>query len=158
MVLIPGEDYSEFTPIEGLRQLQEVPSMFIASFFRVRTIAAVAVALVLTTAAYAFAAANTVDVSGAGDGSGAISGYTISDQTYTLDPADPTEVDSMTFTATPLNGAPPATVVKVSFDAGVTWTTVGAPVGGIYTITFAGGTTVSSLTSMEVVATGVGAP
>ena len=44
----------------------------------------VALALILSVTTYAFAAANTVPATNAGDGAGDISGYTVSDVTYTL--------------------------------------------------------------------------
>jgi hypothetical protein len=126
--------------------------MTISSFFRVRTIAAVAVALVLATAGYAFAAANTVATSSAGDGSGTISGYTVGDQTYDLNATDPSMVDTASFTVTPIASNPAPTLVKVQFNGAGTWYEATGS-GTAWSVDLsADSVTVTSLASMRVIA------
>jgi hypothetical protein len=76
--------------------------------------------LVLAAAIYGFAAANTVPESGAGDGSGTISGYTISNISYALNAATPSNIDSVSFDVTPTAGAGAASTVYVQLN-GATW-------------------------------------
>ena len=91
-------------------------------FPRLRTLALLAVLLILSAVAYGFAAANTVPVSGAGDGSGAISGYTVSGITYTLNGTDPTKLDKVVFTLAPaVVGAPAPVTVKIRLDSSANW-------------------------------------
>ncbi len=52
----------------------------------------------------AFTAANTVPATSAGEGAGAISGFTLTNIAYNLDNANPSDVTSVTFTATADNG------------------------------------------------------
>jgi hypothetical protein len=92
----------------------------ITSILRVRFIAAAALALVMATAAYGFAASNTVPATNAGEGSGTVSGYTASNVVYVLETADPTKLDTVTFT---LTGATTAGTVKVQLVSGGTWYT-----------------------------------
>jgi len=73
------------------------------------------VSLVFATAAFAFAATNTVPDTTAGDGSGTISGYAISNVSYTLNATNPGNVDSVAFTIVPATG-----VVRVQLN-GSTW-------------------------------------
>ena len=79
----------------------------------------------------AFAASNTVPVSSAGDGETAVSGFTISSIDYNLNGADPTLVDTVTFTATADNAdaANTSLTVEVQFDSGA----------GYYSCTRSGG-------------------
>jgi hypothetical protein len=69
------------------------------------------VVIVIAATAYAFAAANTVPATNAGSGSGTISGYTISNVSYTLNTTDPTLLDAVSFTT---NAA--AAKVKIQVD------------------------------------------
>jgi hypothetical protein len=66
-----------------------------ARSFKILLVALVVVAVAATV--YALAAANTVPGTRAGSGSGTISGYTISNVTYTLNGTDPTTLDSVSF-------------------------------------------------------------
>lgn len=52
----------------------------------------------------AFTAANTVPQTSAGEGAGAISGFTLTNVVYNLNAANPTNISSVTFTATAVNG------------------------------------------------------
>ncbi|MBI4631965.1 MAG: hypothetical protein HY740_09685 [Chloroflexi bacterium] len=81
-------------------------------YFNLRALGVLAIVLVLATAAYGFAAANIVDESGAGDGANAISGYTISDITYTPNAVDPSMLDKVEFSVTPTAGAAAPTTVR----------------------------------------------
>jgi hypothetical protein len=74
------------------------------------------VAGVVASGAYAFTASNTVPASNAGSGSGAISGYTASSVSYTLDVTNPQNIDAVAFT---LDKA--ATTVKVQLVSGGSW-------------------------------------
>jgi hypothetical protein len=77
------------------------------------------VVLIIAAGSYAFTAANTVPDTEAGAGAGTISGYTISNVSYTLDSTTPTELDAVTFDVA--GNADPATV-KVQLDSsGGTW-------------------------------------
>ena len=62
--------------------------------------------LIFAVSAYASAATNTVANSKAGDGSGSVSGFDITAIDYSLDPADPTDIDQVVFTldTAPVNG------------------------------------------------------
>ena len=73
-----------------------------------------------------FAAANTVPPSAAGEGSSVVSGYTITAIAYTLNGADPRNLDLVTFTATADNGSTAAVLsnMKAKFDSvGGSWYT-----------------------------------
>lgn len=84
---------------------------------RPRSFGMLIIALILAASVYGFAAANTVPDTYAGDGSGTISGYTISNVTYSLNSdSDPTDIDQVTFT---LSTA--ASEAYVSFDGGSSW-------------------------------------
>jgi hypothetical protein len=76
--------------------------------FRIpRRFAAIVVALLIGAATFALAASNTVPTSRAGDGNGAITGYTVTNVSYSLLASDPSLIDLWTFD---LNAA--ASVVK----------------------------------------------
>ena len=64
-------------------------------------VAAVA-ALVVAAGAYAFTAANTVPATTAGAGSGVVSGYTVTNLHYNLNATTPINIDSLTFTVSPV--------------------------------------------------------
>jgi hypothetical protein len=59
-------------------------------------------ALTIAGGAYAFTASNTVPVSTAGAGSGAVSGYVITNLHYALDATSPINIDTLTFTVSPV--------------------------------------------------------
>jgi hypothetical protein len=76
--------------------------------FRItRRSTAILFAVLIGAATFAAAASNTVPTSRAGDGNGAISGYTVTNVSYTLSASDPSVIDLWTFD---LNAA--ASVVK----------------------------------------------
>lgn len=57
---------------------------------------------VIAGGAYAFTAANTVPATNVGAGSGTVSGYTVSNIHYSLDSTNPTNIDSLTFSVSPV--------------------------------------------------------
>lgn len=110
--------------------------MNILTFLRPRNIVGGALALVIASSAYGFAAANTVPGSKAGDGVGAISGYTASSVVYVLETADPSKIDTVTFT---LDAA--ASVVQVQLQTGGTWYEAdNGGSGNVWTVNPAAGT------------------
>jgi hypothetical protein len=57
---------------------------------------------VVAGSAYAFTAANTVPSSTAGAGASTVSGYTVTGLHYALDATTPANIDSLTFTVSPV--------------------------------------------------------
>jgi len=96
------------------------------------------VAGVFASAAYAFTAANTVPASNAGSGSGAITGYTASNVTYTLNAANPQNLDQVAFTISPTTTA----TVKAQLVSGGSW----------YSCTNSGGSVTCATTSPQATA------
>jgi hypothetical protein len=98
--------------------------MHLSRAFKVLLIALVVFAF--ASVATAFAAANTVPAHVAGEGDNAVTGYTVTNLAYTLNYADPSTIETLTFTIAPAT----ADEIQVSFDEGATWfpCVVGAPV------------------------------
>jgi hypothetical protein len=71
-------------------------------FSGTRIAVAAVTAMSVAGGAYAFTAANTVPASTAGAGSGTVSGYTVSNIHYGLNATTPLNVDSLTFTISPV--------------------------------------------------------
>lgn len=69
---------------------------------KVPFIAAIGVAIAIGGGAYAFTASNTVPNSTAGSGAGTVSGYTVTNLHYVLDATTPNNIDSLTFTISPV--------------------------------------------------------
>ena len=109
--------------------------MFISRFLRMRMFVVVGLALIFAVIAYGFAAANTVPSSNAGDGNNTISGYVITNVHYNLNAADPSRIDSVTFTISPSIPAG-GTVAAKLVSSSTTY----------YTCTVSGGTAVSCAT------------
>jgi len=106
------------------------------------------IALVLSMVIYAFAAANVVPASSAGDGTGAISGYTVSLIHYGLNAANPSNIDSVTFT---LSTAPAVGgTIKVSLD-GTNWYSCTNVTTAVTCATTAPQATVTLATNLRVV-------
>jgi hypothetical protein len=63
---------------------------------------ALVAALAIAGGAYAFTASNTVPASTAGAGAGTVSGYTVSGLHYALNTTTPGNIDSLTFTVSPV--------------------------------------------------------
>ncbi|MBI1877784.1 MAG: hypothetical protein HYR94_06085 [Chloroflexi bacterium] len=101
----------------------------LSHLFRIRYFAILVLIMVFASSVYAFAAANVVPETGAGDGSNTISGYTVSNVTYSLNAASPANIDTVSFDLAPTAGAGPATTVKAQLVTGGAWfncTTPGA--------------------------------
>jgi hypothetical protein len=96
------------------------------------------VAGVVSSSAYAFTASNTVPATSAGVGSQAISGYTASNVSYTLNAANPQNVDAVTFTISPAT----TSTVKVQLVGGGSW----------YSCSNIGGTVTCATTAPQVTA------
>ena len=62
---------------------------------------AAVIALTIGIAAYAFTASNTVPSTNVGSGSAGVSGYTVTNLHYNLNAANPSNIDSLTFTVSP---------------------------------------------------------
>ena len=107
----------------------------------------VVAALIFATSAYAFAASNTVPGTVAGEGAGAVSGYTVTAVTYTLNATTPSNIDSVGFT---LSG--PATTVKVSVTAGTFYNCTSGGGNSWTCTTTAPQATVSAATSLDIIA------
>jgi hypothetical protein len=88
---------------------------------RARQLAVLALVLIMGATAYAFAAANTVPASGAGDGHSVISGYTVTNVTYTLNATTPTNIDSVKFNIAPTGSASAPTTVKAKLVTAGSW-------------------------------------
>ncbi len=118
-----------------------------SKFFRPRTLAVIVMVLILSATVYAFAAANTVpDPTYAGDGSGTISGFTITNVSYTLNPSNPANISATTFTISPAS----ASQVYVSLDGGTNWTSCTNAAGSVScSLT---GVTAAGATSLRIVA------
>ena len=107
-------------------------------------LAAVAVA---GPSAYAYTASNTVPNNNAGAGSGAVSGYTASGISYTLDATTPTLIDAVSFSISPAGG-----VVKVRLSAGGSWYACTNSAGSVSCDTTSPQATVAGTTQLTVVA------
>ena len=105
--------------------------------------------LVATAAisATAFTAANTVPASNAGDGSGAISGYTISAVSYTVNATNPQNLDSVSFNILP----PTAVTVRAQVQNAGSWFNCTNTAGAVSCTTT--GATVLAADQLTVVAT-----
>jgi hypothetical protein len=117
--------------------------MKLSRFLRPRNFAALLFAVVMSGAVYGFAAANTVPASGAGDGSAAISGYTASNVTYTLNSTDPSKIDAVKFALAGGAGVAAPVTVKAQLVASGTWSC--DTTGG-------GGTSVATAGQLRIVA------
>ncbi len=112
-----------------------------------RLLATLAMGLAVAGAVLGLAASNTVPDSNAGDGSGTVSGYTVSNITYTLNANSPQNVDKVSFQLSPSS----AQTVKVSVDSGSTWTDCTLN-QGTWTCDFSPDAPVAPIASLRVVA------
>jgi hypothetical protein len=125
----------------------------LGKLFNVRNIAILIGMLLLSSGVYAFAAANVVPESGAGQGAGDISGYTVSNVTYTLDSTDPQELDAVDFDLAATAGAGTPTSVQVQMDSsGGTWYSCTAGTPPAYSCTVTDTLLVADMDSLNVVA------
>lgn len=114
-----------------------------------RVAVALLVAAFIAFCAYAFMASNTVPGSYAGDGSSSISGYTISNVSYTLNSTDPSTLDAVGFTISPTAAA----TVKITLDGSTWYDCANSPPGTVSCDVTADHPTVLSAANLRVVAT-----
>jgi hypothetical protein len=114
---------------------------------RNRYLLAAAAAAVVAPAAYAFTAANTVPNSNAGSGAGTISGYTVSNVSYTLNGTNPQNVDQVAFTIAPTSGT-----VKVQVVSGGSWYACTNSAGSVTCATTSPQATAAAVNQLTVVA------
>jgi hypothetical protein len=98
---------------------------------------------------HVFTATNTVPASQAGAGSAAISGYTVTNVQYTLNTANPQNMDGVSFTISPVA----ATTVKAQLAAAGLWYTCANAAGSVTCATTSPQATVLAATQLTVVAT-----
>src|SRR6266567_1892606 len=106
-----------------------------------RLLSTAMIAGVFASAAYAYTASNTVPSTNAGSGSGTISGYTATSVTYTLNAANPQNLDQVAFTISPTTTA----TLKVQLVSGGSW----------YSCTNTGGSVTCATTSPQATAAAV---
>ena len=109
------------------------------------------VAAVIATGAYAYTNTITgVTPPALGSGSGAIAGYTASNITYTLAPANPLNLNQVAFN---LANSTASSTVQISLDGGTTWyaCTMGTP-PAVTCATTAPQATAAAATNMTIVA------
>jgi hypothetical protein len=116
---------------------------------RTRLIVVSVAAVALGAGVFAYAASNTVPNTAAGAGSGTISGYTISNVAYGLNSTTPTNLDSVTFTISPVT----ATTVKAQLASAGTWYSCSNTAGSVTCNTTSPQATVAAATQLTVVAT-----
>lgn len=103
---------------------------------------------VLSVSGYAFTASNTVPNASLGQGSNTISGYTVSAVAYNLNAANPTNLDSVSFTISPTT----ATTVKIQIAAAGTWYSCTNTTGSVSCATTSPQATALMATALNVVA------
>jgi hypothetical protein len=112
-----------------------------------RFVVGLVAALSIAGGAYAYTAANTVPTSTAGAGSGTVSGYTVTNLHYTLNATTPANIDSMTFTVSPV--IPSTGSGKVAVSAALS---TGGPNGYTCSTNTAGDTVTCATTSPQLTA------
>lgn len=96
--------------------------MLVWRLLQAKHVVTVIVVLSLASMAYAVAAANVVGETGAGQGTGTISGYTVTNVTYTLNSTDPSVLDAVDFDIAATAGAGAPVQVEIKVDASTsTW-------------------------------------
>jgi hypothetical protein len=114
---------------------------------RIQVFAAVAAAALVGGGAFAFTSSNTVPATNAGAGSGSVSGYTVTNIHYGLNATTPTNVDSLTFTISPV--VPSTSTGKVVVSVALT---SGGPNTYTCTTNTAGDTVTCGTTSPQLTA------
>jgi len=110
--------------------------------------------IILSAFVYGFAAANTVPETGAGDGSGTVSGYTISNVSWSLLSSEPSSLSGVQLDVAATAGAGDASDVRITVDGGTNWVSCSGPSGSTWTCSFSAGSepSVSSVSALQVVA------
>jgi hypothetical protein len=106
------------------------------------------VGAVVALGAYVYAAANTVPATAAGAGSAAISGYTVSGVSYTLNASNPANIDAIQFDISPTAAA----TVKTQLATGGPWYVCANTSGSVSCSTTSPQATVASANQLTVVA------
>ena len=114
---------------------------------QISVIVAVVVAAAIGGGAYAFTASNTVPTTTAGSGAGTVSGYTVTNLHYNLNATSPANIDSLTFTISPV--VPSTSTGKVVIQAALT---VGGPTSYTCTTDTTGATVTCATTSPQLTA------
>jgi hypothetical protein len=114
---------------------------------QISLIVAVVVAAAIGGGAYAFTASNTVPTTTAGSGAGTVSGYTVTNLHYNLNATSPANIDSLTFTISPV--VPSTSTGKVVIQAALT---VGGPTSYTCTTDTTGATVTCATTSPQLTA------
>jgi hypothetical protein len=114
---------------------------------KITTILAIGIALAIGGGAYAFTASNTVPATTAGAGAGAVSGFTVTALHYSLDATTPANIDSLTFTISPV--VPSAGAGKVTISAALS---TGGPTNYTCSTDSTGGTVTCATTSPQLTA------
>ena len=114
---------------------------------QISVIVAVVVAAAIGGGAYAFTASNTVPTTTAGSGVGTVSGYTVTNLHYNLNATSPANIDSLTFTISPV--VPSTSTGKVVIQATLT---VGGPTSYTCTTDTTGATVTCATTSPQLTA------
>jgi hypothetical protein len=111
-------------------------------------VAAGALVVLLSISGYAFTASNTVPNAALGQGSNTISGYTVSSVAYNINATTPGNVDSVSFTISPIT----ASTVKIQLAAAGSWYSCINTAGSVNCATTAPQATAVAATSLNVVA------
>ena len=116
-----------------------------------RTIIGALAVMTVAGVGYGVTASNTVAASKAGDGNAAISGYDVSSIHYTLRAADPTFIDSVSFTldSTPVAGS--TIKAKLNSAAGSAWYSCTNAAAVATCSTSAGSEAVASANNLQVI-------
>jgi hypothetical protein len=86
--------------------------------FPTRLVLVAVIAVVIAGGAYAFTSANTVPPSNVGAGAGVVSGYTITNLHYVLDATTPADIDSLTFTVSPVIPTTGTVTIQAALSTG----------------------------------------
>ncbi len=119
----------------------------LAHLLNFKVLIAVVAAAAIGGGAYAFTASNTVPNTTAGSGAGTVSGYTVTNIHYNLNATTPNNVDSLTFTISPV--VPSTSSGKVVIQAALS---TGGPNTYTCTTDTTGGTATCATTSPQLTA------
>jgi hypothetical protein len=107
----------------------------------------IGISVAIAGGAYAFTASNTVPATTAGAGAGAVSGYTVTNLHYGLNATTPANIDTLTFTISPM--VPSASSGKVVISAALS---AGGPTTYTCSTDAAGSTVTCATTSPQLTA------
>ena len=113
-----------------------------------RAAVGLAMAAVVGGGSFAYTASNTVGGTRAGDGAGTISGYSVSNVSYTNDATTPTEIDVVTFDL----DAAASTVKAKATSAGTSYTACQNTAATTWTCDFSPNVAVGAADQLSVVA------